>query len=147
MTQRRPTDTGADYNAFGRDPYGWIAYLCALFFGPDYIPLVPRSQFGGAPEPPRYGPPARYQLSCLPAGFTPQYPNVNLVGIQESYAQGVDPIEMFDSRLCVWAQRFSRSERGESAKNNENNCISNIRYGTKLLTGTRWAVPLPSTRV
>lgn len=71
---RRPADTGADYNAFGRDPYGCIAFLCAWFFGPTYVPLAPPLQFGGPLEPPRYGPPAWYQLPCLPPGFLPQAP-------------------------------------------------------------------------
>lgn len=72
---QHPTNTGADYNAFGRDPYGWIAGLCALLFGPSYIPQVPNSQFVGLAEPPRYGPPAHYQLAHLPAGFIPYYPD------------------------------------------------------------------------
>lgn len=72
--QRRPANTGANFNAFGWDPYGCVAYLCARFFGPKYVPLTPPSQYGGPPEPPRYGPPALYQVPCLPQGFLPQAP-------------------------------------------------------------------------
>jgi hypothetical protein len=69
LMQSQPKDTCADYNVFGRDPDGRIAFLAALFFGPNWVPLCPHQQFSGPPEPPRYGPPAQYQLQCLPKGF------------------------------------------------------------------------------
>jgi hypothetical protein len=69
-----PRDTCANYNAFGRDPDGWIAHLAAWFFGPEWIPPFPAQIFAGPPEPPRYGPSAEYQLRSLPWGFTPTPP-------------------------------------------------------------------------
>ncbi|RDB18283.1 hypothetical protein Hypma_000649 [Hypsizygus marmoreus] len=68
------TVRGADFNAFGYDPKGHKAYIASLFYGPDWLPDAPRQQFGGRPEPPRYGPPARYQRACLPEGWKPRPP-------------------------------------------------------------------------
>lgn len=101
MSRRRcPADTGADYNAFGRDPCGRIAYLCALFFGPHYVPSVTPSQFVGRAAPPRYGPPASYQLPCLPPGFKPQPPPDYLEELPELTGMDatwfLDPPEAFD---------------------------------------------------
>jgi hypothetical protein len=67
-------DRGADYNAFGRDPDGRLAYLAAAFWGPSYVPPFPSQVFGGPPEPPRYGPPAAYQHRCLPPSWAPSPP-------------------------------------------------------------------------
>ncbi|KAF8056932.1 hypothetical protein FPV67DRAFT_1451746 [Lyophyllum atratum] len=64
-------DRGANYNAFGRDPDGRMAYLAACLWGSDYVPPHTVQQFVGAPEPPRYGPPAPYQRCHLPPGWTP----------------------------------------------------------------------------
>ena len=69
-----PLDTCANYNAFGRDPIGLISHLAAWFFGPDWIPPFPAQVFGGPPEPPRYGPPAAYQLKSLPSEFVANPP-------------------------------------------------------------------------
>jgi len=68
------TDRGANYNAFGYDPNGAIAYFVAFFYGPDWVPSHTVQQFGGPPEPPRYGPPAPYQIACLPDDFIPMPP-------------------------------------------------------------------------
>ncbi|RDB26748.1 hypothetical protein Hypma_005378 [Hypsizygus marmoreus] len=65
---------GADFNAFGYDPKGHKAYLASLFYGPDWVPDVPGQQFGGPPEPPRYGPPAKNQRACLPKGWAARAP-------------------------------------------------------------------------
>lgn len=64
-------DRCSDYNAFGRDPEGLIAYIAALLWGRDYVPAYPVQQFVGAIEPPKYGPPAPYQIDCLPPGWKP----------------------------------------------------------------------------
>lgn len=112
--QRRPVDTGANYNTFGWDPYGCIAYLCTFFFGPKYVPLLPSSQFGGPPEPPRYGPPAYYQIACLPAGFTPQAPPnysqeiLCLGGMSGSEGEFLIPPAIFDP--CIF-DAFTGLER------------------------------------
>lgn len=115
FSQRRPVDTSANYNAFGWDPYGCIAYLCAIFFGPKYVPLVPSSQFGGPPEPPRYGPPAYYQIACLPPGFIPQSPpNYSqeipcLLGTNGSEEKFLIPPAIFNPRIFdtfVGLERF-----------------------------------------
>lgn len=66
-------DCGANYNAFGYDPDGFLAALVAFFYG-DWVPSVPAQQFGGPPQAPRYGPPATYQLRYLPEGFQPNPP-------------------------------------------------------------------------
>ena len=66
----RPKDHGSNYNAFGYDPDGRVAYLVALFY--DWVPQVTPKQFGGPPAPPRFGPPAPYQRGCLPPGFKPR---------------------------------------------------------------------------
>jgi hypothetical protein len=65
-------DHGSNYNAFGYDPDGRVAYLTALFYGPDWVPQITLKQFGGLPAPPRFGPPAPYQKHCLPPGFRPR---------------------------------------------------------------------------
>ena len=69
---RDPRDNGSNYNAFGYDPDGRIAYLVALFYGPGWRPRTIPKQFGGPPAPPRFGPPAPYQKHCLPRGFKPR---------------------------------------------------------------------------
>lgn len=69
---RRMLDSCADYNAFGRDPDGRLAFLAAFFWGPDYVPDHTIQQFVGPPEPPRFGPPAKYQIPCLPPGWKPR---------------------------------------------------------------------------
>jgi hypothetical protein len=68
----QPRDDGANYNAFGFDPDGRIAYLVALFYGPDWLPQAMPKQFGGPPAPPHFGPSAHYQMGCLPPGFKPR---------------------------------------------------------------------------
>lgn len=104
MSQRRcPADTCADYNAFGRDPYGRIAYLCAMFFGPHYSPAVTPSQFVGRTTPPRYGPPAKYQLACIPLGFIPHPPPNYLEDLPELAGMDagwfLDPPDIFDPQV------------------------------------------------
>ena len=67
-------DRCANYNAFGHDPDGLLAYVAMALWGPNYVPPFPSKVFGGPPEPPRYGPPAAYQRHCLPPGWTPTPP-------------------------------------------------------------------------
>lgn len=134
--RRRPTDTGADYNTFGRDPNGLIAYLCALFFGPLYVPLAPPTQFVGRALPPRYGPPARYQLACLPTGFIPQSPPNYLDSFPELASMNDEyflvPPAQFDPHMfyvlgCV--RRVCRHRRGEHLITNNSVGITSD-YGT-----------------
>lgn len=68
---RRVFDRGSDFNAFGFDPVGRLAYHAACFYGPDYVPLYTVQQYAGIgnPKPPRYGPPAPYQVPFLPLGW------------------------------------------------------------------------------
>ena len=68
------TDCSANYNTFGYDPKGHLAGLAQTFWGPTYVPGVPSQVFGGPPEPPHYGPPAYYQISCLPPDWKPTPP-------------------------------------------------------------------------
>lgn len=108
-----PRDTCANYNAFGRDPHGLVAHLAEWFFGPDWLPPFPRQVFGGRPEPPRYGPPAAYQLDCLPPGFVPNPP-------PEYFGRPISPflqprsdfdLECFDA--VIYSNRFAYLELGE----------------------------------
>lgn len=71
-TARCLKDHGPNYNAFSYNPDGWVAYLVALFYGPDWVSWVTPKQFGGPPAPPHFGPPAPYQEACLPPGFKPR---------------------------------------------------------------------------
>ncbi|KAG6809396.1 hypothetical protein H0H92_000406 [Tricholoma furcatifolium] len=69
---QRRCHIGADYNAFGFDPYGRIAYIAAELYGSDYVPQHNVRRFIGDVQPPRYGPPAPYQRPVLPPDWTPQ---------------------------------------------------------------------------
>src|SRR6266478_7759109 len=64
----------ADYNAFGYDPYGFNAHVAALMYGPQWKPTYTVQQFVGRIEPPRYGPPAPFQVPFLPLAFQPRKP-------------------------------------------------------------------------
>ena len=87
-------DRCANYNAFGHDPDGRLAYLANMFWGPQYVPSFPSQVFTGPPEPPRYGPPAAYQRPCLPAGWLPNPPLGPTP--QPPY---LDPLAYFDPEL------------------------------------------------
>jgi hypothetical protein len=117
-----PRDNGANYNAFGRDPNGLIAYLAAFLFGPDWVPSFPAQVFAGPSQPPRFGPPARYQLGCLPAGFIPRPPPNFFGPPHKPYLQPPSPfdVELFD------AVRFS------SRFIDEGSCLRH----------TKWELPL-----
>ncbi|KAG6810628.1 hypothetical protein H0H92_011062 [Tricholoma furcatifolium] len=71
-SRQRRCHVGADYNAFGFDPYGRIAYIAAELYGSDYVPSNTVRRFIGDVQPPRYGPPAPYQRHVLPPGWTPK---------------------------------------------------------------------------
>jgi hypothetical protein len=66
----------ADWNIFGFDPNGLLAYLVAYFFGPQFRPAtlghLPR--WVGEVLPPRYGPPGPQQAARLPLGWKPNPP-------------------------------------------------------------------------
>ena len=93
-----PADRGANYNAFGYDPNGAIAYFATFFFGPEWVPSYAPQQFGGPPEPPRYGPPARYQIPCLPDNFIPT-PPPNFGGYPPTCPPYLDPPADFHPSL------------------------------------------------
>lgn len=63
----------ADWNIFGYDPNGLLAYLVAYFFGPDWLPEtfdhLPRWLEELEVKPPRYGPPGPQQAKFLPPGW------------------------------------------------------------------------------
>jgi len=110
---RQPKDNGSNYNAFGFDPDGRVAYLVALFYGPDWVPRVTPKQFGGPPAPPRFGPPASYQEDCLPPGFKPKMnrdyckmeaalavmTKANTVAGEEDFTDYLDCPEEFDPHI------------------------------------------------
>lgn len=115
---RRPRDRGADYNAFGRDPNGWLAFLAAFFWGPGFVPWYTVQQFVGRPEPPRFGPPAPYQRNHLPQGWEPRVPP-NFYGVDlANCSEYLDPPSgIFDPQIFAALQhvaRFrSRRQHGE----------------------------------
>lgn len=61
----------SDYNIFGYDPNGFLAYLCAYFFGPSWRPKTFEHlpQLSGRIFPPRFGPPSPQQTNHLPEDF------------------------------------------------------------------------------
>ncbi|RDB29818.1 hypothetical protein Hypma_014049 [Hypsizygus marmoreus] len=109
--QSQVRDRGANYNAFGWDPNGRLAYLASFFYGPAYVPTITLQQFAGPAEPPRYGPPARYQLSCLPAGFQPRRPP-NFLDPQDPdeipQPPYLDPPNVFDPQIFAAFQHVAR---------------------------------------
>ena len=101
-----PRDSGANYNAFGCDPNGLIAYLAAFLFGPEWVPDFPAQAFAGPPEPPRFGPPVQYQCRCLPPGFIPKQPPNFFGPPHQPYVKAPRDfdIELFDA---IWfSSRF-----------------------------------------
>ncbi|KAG6906159.1 hypothetical protein DXG01_015549, partial [Tephrocybe rancida] len=68
---------GADFNAFGYDPDGFLAYFAAEWYGRDYVPeynVQIFSGYDGITEPPRFGPAAPYQIPILPEHWMPTPP-------------------------------------------------------------------------
>ncbi|RDB27586.1 hypothetical protein Hypma_003885 [Hypsizygus marmoreus] len=116
-------DRGANYNAFGRDPNGRLAFLASFFYGPEYVPKITIQQFGGPAEPPRYGPPARYQLHCLPVGFQPQRPpnfldpdnldaeDNNLLDLDPDESPYLDPPAVFYPSMFAALQHVPRFQQ------------------------------------
>lgn len=108
---RRPRDRGADYNAFGRDPEGRLAFLAAFFWGPAYVPQYTIQQFAGPPEPPRFGPPAPYQRACLPEGWKPHAPpNFYGVALVSHSEYLTPPAGNFDPQIFAALQHIARFE-------------------------------------
>lgn len=109
--RRRPLDTCADYNAFGCDLDGRLAFLAAFFWGPAYVPHYTVQQFGGPPGPPRFGPPAPYQRAYLPVGWEPR-PPPNFYGLDLSHhSDYLDPPSgIFDPRIFAALQHIARFE-------------------------------------
>lgn len=116
--RQRPLDTSADYNAFGRDPDGRLAFLAAFFWGRDYIPTFTIQQFAGPPEPPRFGPPARYQMACLPPGWKPRAPpkfyGLDLANHSEDNLD--PPTGIFDPKIFAALQHIARFESSQSCE-------------------------------
>lgn len=109
----RPLDRCANYNAFGRDPHGRLAFLAAFFFGPDWVPEYTSQQFAGPPEPPRFGPPARYQLACLPPGWKPRAPPNFYGGEDAPDPPYLDPPSgVFHPEIFAALQHISRFQFG-----------------------------------
>lgn len=111
LPRRRPRDRGADYNAFGRDPDGRLAFLAAFFWGPDYVPQYTVQQFVGPPEPPRFGPPAPYQRAYLPNGWEPRAPPA-FYGLDLAYhSEFLDPpAGYFNPQIFAALQHIARFE-------------------------------------
>lgn len=110
----RPLDRGANYNAFGRDPNGRLAFLSAFFFGPDYVPAYTPQQFAGPPEPPRFGPPAPYQIVCLPPGWKPR-PLPSFYGAGEALGPPYldPPSGGFDPKIFAALKHIGRFHLGQ----------------------------------
>lgn len=113
LRRMRGRDRCANYNAFGHDPNGLYAYLASIFFGPDFIPATPPQVFVGRLEPPRFGPPATYQLPCLPPGFEPRAPPYSYGGIPPM-PPFIDPPENFDPKEIFAALRHVARFAGRS---------------------------------
>ncbi|THU85208.1 hypothetical protein K435DRAFT_869535 [Dendrothele bispora CBS 962.96] len=80
-----------DYNAFGYDPRGTIANSAALLFGANWRPdpeNVPPPPSFNMPGPPRYGPPAGFQLGYLPGNFAPGAPSTGYLAAVPGYVAG-----------------------------------------------------------
>lgn len=83
----------ADYNAFGYDPEGRLAAVAAYFYGPAWKPV--RSPGCPTPiqrhtiRPPRYGPPAPWQIPSLSWDFAARLPPCYL-GQPGGYLPGPD---------------------------------------------------------
>ncbi|RDB23628.1 hypothetical protein Hypma_009521 [Hypsizygus marmoreus] len=134
-----PRDRCANYNAFGRDPNGRVAYLASFFYGPDYVPAITLQQFGGPPEPPRYGPPARYQLACLPPGFQPRRPPNFLDpedpdGVPEP--PYLDGPEVFDPRLFAAFEHVKRWKRYMPNDEFDSDSDSDNMDATSIISGS-----------
>ena len=79
MAQREHLES---FNAFGYDPRGRVANIAGLAFGEHWRPdqqHIPRYR-GPEVAPPRYGPPADYQLRHLPNNFIPRLPHDGYLG-------------------------------------------------------------------
>lgn len=122
MPRTRSGDRGANYNAFGYDPNGFIAWIAAFFYG-KWVPSCPAQIFGGPPEPPRYGPPAEYQLSSLPEGFVPNAPpsyhGYNPTLVDADTEDFLDPPESWDPHVFATLRDTSSfsfdTDKGESS--------------------------------
>jgi hypothetical protein len=83
----------ADYNAFGYDPEGRIAAVAAYFYGPAWKPArspgIPTPIQRHTIRPPRYGPPAPWQIPSLPWDFVAHLPPCYL-GLPSGYVPGPD---------------------------------------------------------
>jgi len=81
----------ADYNAFGYDPEGRLAAVAAYFFGPAWKPPcspgIPTPSQRHIILPPRYGPPAPWQIPSLPWDFVARLPPCYL-GLPGGYLPG-----------------------------------------------------------
>ena len=120
--KRQITDRASHYNAFGRDPNGLLAYYADLFYGPDYVPAHDMQQFVGAPEPPKYGAPAQYQLRQFPylaQGFQPTLPRggatkmASIEDGEDTIGSGhLEPPKRYDPKTFEalrWSRRWMRA--------------------------------------
>jgi hypothetical protein len=86
----------ADYNAFGYDPEGCIATVAVYFYGPTWQPVHSHDNpcpTGHAIGPPRYGPPASWQIPSLPDNFVARLPPC-YIGQPGVYLPGPNTFDM-----------------------------------------------------
>lgn len=107
-------DRCANYNALGRDPDGRLTYLAALFWGRSFVPQCSTQQFVGPPEPPRFGPPAPYQVACLPPGWKPQDPP-DFYGAGDAFGPLFldPPTGIFDPNIFAALKHIARFQWGD----------------------------------
>lgn len=113
-SKHQPRDRGANYNAFRRDPDGRLAFMAAFFWGCAYVPEYTRQKFKGPPEPPRFGPPAQYQMACLPQGWVPRAPP-NFYGDEEALEGPYldPPTGIFDLAIFDALKHIERFQLGQ----------------------------------
>ena len=105
---RKQQSMCADYNAFGYDPNGLIAHLTAHFYGPRWKPHYNVQQYVGQIQPPRYGPPAPYQIQSLPPNFRP-WTLPNYYGKPVSLY--LDPPALFDPNVFAALRLSARWQK------------------------------------
>jgi hypothetical protein len=118
----------ADYNAFGYDPEGRLAAVAAYFYGPAWKPAhgedIPTPIQHHTIRPPRYGPPAKWQITSLPWDFVARLPPCYL-GRPDGYLPGPDTFKSgnFSALFLTLGDRPTPTRSLE------------VQYGRRILEG------------
>lgn len=118
----------ADYNAFGYDPKGCLAAIAAYFYGPAWKPVdgpdIPTPIQRHTIRPPRYGPPAPWQIPSLPWDFVARLPPCYL-GRPDGYLPGPDTFKTANFSALFLTLR----DRPTPTRSLE------VQYGRRILEG------------